>query len=98
MIDDAVARAERSDAMPIEREALRAAAREHALARIEAVDRFMASSGLNAVVGAFEGAGYVSEGLYRPSIDCLMFSRGEKPLCPVCRRAVAERIAYYTGP
>jgi hypothetical protein len=43
-------------------------------------------------VGAFEGAGYASTGLYRPAADCLMFTRGRKPLCPVCRRAVAARI------
>ena len=57
----------------------------------------MDSSGSLGTVGAFEGAGYVSEGLYRPAIDCLMFSRGVKALCPVCRRAVASRIDFYTG-
>jgi hypothetical protein len=37
------------------------------------------------VVGAFEGAGYCTRGLYRPAHDCLMRSLGIK-MCPVCRR------------
>jgi len=57
----------------------------------------MSSSGEVGTIGAFEGAGYVSEGLYRPAIDCLMFSRGVKPLCAVCRRAVEARIRHFTG-
>ena len=27
--------------------------------------------------GAFEGAGYASKGLYRPMLDCIMFSKKE---------------------
>jgi hypothetical protein len=47
-------------------------------------------------VGAFEGAGYSSKGLYRPMIDCLMFSKGELPYCKVCEEAIIQRIDYYT--
>ena len=43
-------------------------------------------------VGAFEGAGYRARGLYRPSADCLMFTRDEVGFCPVCRRAVERAI------
>ena len=46
-------------------------------------------------VGAFEGAGYTSKGLYRPSLDCIMFSKGAKPFCPVCRKASERVIDYY---
>jgi hypothetical protein len=42
-------------------------------------------------VGAFEGAGYRAHGLYRPAIDCIMFTRNEVGFCPVCRRAI-ERV------
>ena len=97
-IDQAIARAARTDTMQIVRDLLARTAEAHAIARVESVDRFMDDSGMIGTVGAFEGAGYVSEGMYRPTIDCLMFSRGEKPLCPVCRRAVAARIEFYTGP
>jgi hypothetical protein len=97
-LDEAIANAAKSGAMQVVRELLARTAAAHAADRVEAVDTFMADSGLLGIVGAFEGAGYVSQGLYRPAIDCLMFSRGEKPLCPVCRRAVAARIEFYTGP
>lgn len=58
-------------------------------------DAFLASSAFAGKVGAFEGAGYASEGLYRPEIDCLMFSKGNKPLCRVCEAAVIKVIDHY---
>jgi len=42
-------------------------------------------------VGAFEGAMYQAQGLYRPSADCIMFTRDEVGFCPVCRKAI-ERV------
>ena len=47
------------------------------------------------VVGAFEGAGSTSRGLYRPALDCIMFSRGDKPFCPVCLRAIRHTIGQH---
>ncbi len=44
------------------------------------------------VVGAFEGAGYSAKGLYRPCLDCIMFSKKQGPFCPVCARAI-ERVS-----
>ncbi|HTY39027.1 MAG TPA: M64 family metallopeptidase [Bacteroidota bacterium] len=46
-------------------------------------------------VGAFEGAGYVSKGVYRPAIDCRMFSLSLVDFDPVCRAAVERMIEYY---
>ncbi len=43
-------------------------------------------------VGAFEGAGYVARGLYRPSIDCRMFSLSTVDFCPVCSAAIEKVI------
>lgn len=48
------------------------------------------------VVGAFEGAGYVAKGLYRPSLDCLMFSKREMDFDPVCLAAMKELLLFYT--
>ena len=96
-LDQAIADAARRGALAVELETLEAAAERHALRRAAGVDAFMEASALEGVVGAFEGAGYVSEGLYRPTVDCLMFSRGVKALCPVCRAAVAERIDRASG-
>ncbi|MHB0959992.1 MAG: IgA Peptidase M64 [Pirellulaceae bacterium] len=48
-------------------------------------------------VGAFEGAGYEAKGLYRPTVDCLMFSRNKVGFCPVCRRAIERAIDQQIG-
>ena len=47
-------------------------------------------------VGAFEGAGYVSKGIYRPALDCRMFSLSLVGFDPVCRAAIERMIDYYT--
>jgi len=47
-------------------------------------------------VGAFEGASYEAKGLYRPQVDCIMFSRNEVGFCAVCRRAIERVIDLYT--
>jgi hypothetical protein len=60
------------------------------------VDDFLARSHYAMKVGAFEGAGYSSAGLYRPAIDCLMFTKGKKPFCPVCRQAVSDMIEFFS--
>jgi hypothetical protein len=39
-------------------------------------------------VGAFEGASYEATGLYRPEVDCIMFTRNEVGFCDVCTRAI----------
>jgi hypothetical protein len=47
-------------------------------------------------VGAFEGAGYVAKGLYRPSIDCRMFSLSTVGFDPVCSAAIERVVEMYT--
>lgn len=47
-------------------------------------------------VGAFEGAGYASKGLYRPSLDCRMFSLSLVDFDPVCSAAIKRVIDYFT--
>ncbi|MCA0447371.1 MAG: IgA Peptidase M64 [Bacteroidetes bacterium] len=46
--------------------------------------------------GAFEGAGYESHGLYRPELDCIMFSRNPDHFCKVCTKAINHAIDRYT--
>ncbi len=46
-------------------------------------------------VGAFEGAAYEARGLYRPQVDCIMFSRDRVPFCPVCRRGIERVLDLY---
>jgi hypothetical protein len=45
-------------------------------------------------VGAFEGAGYLAKGLYRPQIDCIMYTR-HLSFCKVCRRSIEDVIDQY---
>jgi IgA Peptidase M64. len=49
-------------------------------------------------VGAFEGAEYEPLGLYRPEIDCIMFTRDEVGFCRVCRKAIERIIDAYSAP
>ena len=61
-----------------------------------AMDKYLRSSKYWGKVGAFEGAGYSSKGLYRPMIDCIMFSKGKKPFCRVCEAAIIRMIKFYS--
>jgi hypothetical protein len=47
-------------------------------------------------VGAFEGAGYATKGLYRPSLDCRMFSLSTVGFDPVCSAAINRMIDFYS--
>jgi hypothetical protein len=47
-------------------------------------------------VGAFEGAGYVSTGIYRPAVDCRMFSLSLVDFDPVCTAAIKRVIDFYS--
>jgi hypothetical protein len=66
--------------------------REHA----EKIDAYLAQSKYRNKVGAFEGAGYSARGLYRPMLDCLMFTRGDKPYCRVCEESIIRVIMHYS--
>jgi len=46
-------------------------------------------------VGAFEGASYYQYGMYRPSTDCIMFTRNKLDFCPVCQKAISDVIDQY---
>ncbi len=63
-------------------------------ARIQEVrDRY---KDLENKVGAFEGAGYASKGLYRPMMFCLMISSPKMEFCKVCQQAIQQMIDYYS--
>jgi hypothetical protein len=63
--------------------------------RNTAVQRYLDSSKFAGKVGVFEGAGYASTGLYRPSINCIMFTRTDY-FCPVCQEAMLKVINSYS--
>ncbi|AFH49872.1 MEROPS family M64 IgA peptidase [Ignavibacterium album JCM 16511] len=79
---------------------IKAAEEEYAIKdklQSEKVDNYLKSSKYWGKVGAFEGAGYQATGLYRPMLDCIMFSKGDKPFCKVCEEAIKKVIANYTN-
>lgn len=47
-------------------------------------------------VGLFEGAGYISKGVYRPAQECRMKINDVPAFCPVCQRAIERIINFYT--
>jgi hypothetical protein len=49
-----------------------------------------------AKVGAFEGGGYEAKGIYRPEVDCIMFTRNPTSFCAVCERGVERVIDLYS--
>lgn len=78
---------------------IKAAEDEYALKdklQSEKVDKYLMSSKYWGKVGAFEGAGYQPKELYRPMLDCIMFSKGDKPFCKVCDEAIKRVISTYT--
>ena len=52
------------------------------------LSKFLKSSSRIGVVGAFEGAGYCSEGLFRPMLECTMFSKSAAGFCAVCQDTI----------
>jgi hypothetical protein len=47
-------------------------------------------------VGAFEGAGYLSKGMYRPQVNCWMGNAGRmNGFCAVCTASIKRMIDYY---
>lgn len=62
------------------------------------LSKFLANAKYADHVGAFEGAGYEEHGLYRPEIDCIMFTRNDVGFCAVCSRAIERVIDLYAAP
>ncbi len=49
-------------------------------------------------VGAYEGGGYSSHGIYRPADVCRMRKNDVPDFCPACQSALERIILYYTQP
>ncbi len=54
------------------------------------VDAWFNANETNQLIGAFEGAGYATKGLFRSQLDCIMFTKGIKPFCAACVRGIHE--------
>jgi hypothetical protein len=95
-MNERIAALKRGGAAKGEIEALQVQSEEMSRLNGLEVNAFFKKSRFNGKVGAFEGAGYAAKGLFRPMLDCLMFSRGIRPLCKVCEQAVIRTIRYYS--
>jgi hypothetical protein len=94
-----IAKMKRENAPAAEVKKLEEESERQSLDAARQADDYLRKSKFQGQVGAFEGAGYASTGLYRSMADCLMFTKGTKPFCKVCEAAVRRVIAYYSdGP
>ena len=59
-------------------------------------DQFQEGVSMESMIGVYEGAGYQSKGVYRPFPDCRMKTNAAESFCPVCQRAIARIIEFYT--
>jgi hypothetical protein len=62
--------------------------------QMEQEDGFFSAEKYRDKTGAFEGAGYLAKGLYRPQIDCIMYTR-HLVFCKVCSRSIENVIDNY---
>ncbi|MCK9422944.1 MAG: IgA Peptidase M64 [Bacteroidales bacterium] len=58
-------------------------------------DIFFSTEKYRNKVGAFEGANYTPRGMYRPELDCIMYTRHMK-FCKVCSQALENVMDQYT--
>ncbi|MHB8080312.1 MAG: M64 family metallopeptidase [Candidatus Krumholzibacteriia bacterium] len=95
-LNDRIAARMRADAPDAEVARLKAESEDRSLAHAKQVDAYLARSAWAGKVGAYEGAGYASAGLYRSQVDCIMFSKGIKPFCAACARQIARVVEQYS--
>lgn len=95
-INSKIAKMKREKAPKSEIEKLEEEAEKLSKEHAKKIDEFLSESKYRGKVGAFEGAGYSSRGLFRPMLDCIMFSKGRKPYCKVCERAIMDVISAIT--
>ncbi len=55
-----------------------------------------ADSEYSGTVGAFEGGGYIAEGIYRPQQECRMKSNSAEGFCKVCQKVIHDMILFYS--
>lgn len=58
-------------------------------------NEFFATEKYKDKVGAFEGANYNQTGMYRPQLDCIMYTR-HNVFCKVCQRSIVDVIRQYS--
>jgi IgA Peptidase M64 len=59
----------------------------------EQVAALLAAEPSLGALGVFEGARYRAHGVYRPEVDCRMFSKSARNFCAVCQDTIAMTLA-----
>ncbi len=95
-LNDRVAELRRTGAPEADVEAAEADYNSRDRQHSDEMHAYLGASRFAGKVGAFEGAGYASKGLYRPMVDCIMFTKGTPEFCVVCREAMAGIIGWYS--
>jgi len=95
-LNDKIAEMKRTHASPDEIADTERESEQLSKDHADKVNAYLAKSSYVEKIGAFEGAGYSALGLYRPMLDCLMFTKGDKPFCKVCEMAVIRVIEFYS--
>ncbi|MFP4081446.1 MAG: M64 family metallopeptidase [Candidatus Aminicenantes bacterium] len=93
-LNQKIARMKREGAPPSEIEDVEEKSEQLSRKHAQQVDAYLSKSKFKDQVGAFEGAGYSAQGLYRPMLDCIMFTKGAKPYCGVCEQAIVRIIKH----
>ncbi len=93
-MNDHIASLQKNDASKEEVELAKLQYDQESTSRDHEVQDYLESSQYAGKVGAFEGAGYASTGLFRSSINCIMFTRTDY-FCPVCKEAMTKVIKTY---
>lgn len=65
------------------------------LRQLKAEDVYYSKEKYKDVVGAFEGANYTANGMYRSQLDCIMYTR-HMAFCKVCQRSIVNVIEQYS--
>lgn len=94
-LNEKIAKLKREKAAVDEIEKLQEESEKLSAEHAKKINEFLSKSKYIGKIGAFEGAGYSSKGLYRPMVDCIMFSKGLKPYCKVCEEAIKKMIFHY---
>ena len=95
-LNDRIARLMTSGAPAAEVEAAKAEGERLSWEQQQKVDAWFAQTGLLGKVGAYEGAGYCAEGMYRAELDCIMFTKGLKAFCAACAAGIREVVTRYS--
>jgi hypothetical protein len=95
-LNDRIAELRKGGAPQSEVEAAEEESERRSREQSKKTQKYLRASKYYGKVGAFEGAGYASTGLYRSEIDCIMFTKAAGRFCAACSEAMVRVIDRYS--